>query len=339
MNGFTGTVSSSRSEQRDVAEPFTLDAPEKDRPERPASSLVDVDVAGLSHAENVRPENEDHYLVVRAERSLQTLLSNLPEGLLAPRADEVAYGMIVAGGMNGMPAGALASRMALQKLVDLVVKTPDWIMRMNRRKAAVVKRRMTDRFRQIDIALREHSERDPRLIGMSATMTVACSLGSDLFLGHIGDSRAYLLRGNELYQLTRDHTLAQAMIEAGVARPEDETVRGMRRVLTAALGSTALMSAPQVQRLYLCHGDTLLLCTDGLTESVAPEAILSILLCAKSSGEACRLLIDAALHAGSNDNASVVAARYHFPQPGPLTSPEELSLARAPAEYPLLSAG
>src|SRR5262245_53837423 len=212
--------------------------------ENPPSSVVEVDLAARSHVGNIRPNNEDHYLTVRVDRSLQVVRSNLPEGALPTNFDETAYGMVVADGMGGMPAGELASSMALRVLVDLVAKTPDWIMRMNRRKAAVVKRRLTQRFRQIDSALREHAERDPRLAGMGTTMIVACSLGADLFLSHIGDSRAYLLRGDEVHQLTRDHTLAQAMIEAGVATADDETVRGMRRVLTAALGSTAQPSDP-----------------------------------------------------------------------------------------------
>jgi protein phosphatase len=145
-------------------------------------------------------------------------------------------------------------------------------------------------------------------------MTVAASLGADLFLAHIGDSRAYLFRGDELHQLTRDHTLAQAMIEAGVATADDTAVHGMRRVLTAALGATAQPSDPEVQRLYLRHGDQLLLCTDGLTECVDGETIRSILRHADSADDACRALIEEALRDGATDNVTVVLARYRFPQ-------------------------
>jgi protein phosphatase len=257
--------------------------------------------------------NEDHYLAVRLERSLQTVLSNLPEGVLPHSFDETAYGMAVADEIGGMPDGAVASSMALRTLVALVVKTPDWIMRMNRRKAAVVKRRLTRRFRQVDVALREHSEKDPRLTGMGTTLTVACSLGADLFLAHIGDSRVYLLRGNEIHQLTRDHTMARALTGAGLV-DEDAVVDGMRRVLTASLGSTWQPSDPEVQRLYLRHGDQVLLCTDGLTECVDSETIGSILRNASSADEACLSLIDTALSAGGDDNVTAVLARYRFPQ-------------------------
>jgi serine/threonine protein phosphatase PrpC len=116
--------------------------------------MFQVEIAARSHSGTGRPGNEDHYLVLRIERSLETVLTNLPEAALPRRVDETAYGMLVADGLGMMPAGEMASALALRKLVELVVKTPDWIMRMNRRNAAIVKRRMTERFRQIDEALR-----------------------------------------------------------------------------------------------------------------------------------------------------------------------------------------
>jgi serine/threonine protein phosphatase PrpC len=294
--------------------PSQQDVPEDREPENPPSSLVKVEIAAQSHTGNSGHHNEDHYLVVRLERSLQTVLSNLPEDMLPRSFDESIYGMVVADGMGGMPAGALASSLALHKLVDLVVKTPDWIMRMTWRKAGVVKRRMKERFRQIDLTLREKGAKDPRLAGMGTTLTVACSLGADLFLAHIGDTRAYLLRGNELHQLTRDHTMAQTMIDAGIGEAENALVRGMRRVLTAALGSTINPCDPDVQRLRLKHNDQVLLCTSGLIESVDAEMIAAILRRAKSAHQACRELMGAALLAGGNDNITVVLAYYHFPQ-------------------------
>jgi protein phosphatase len=305
------TDSSRAAKARETAEPGF--SPER-KSEHPSSSLVEVELAAQSHTGHVRLTNQDSYLAVSAERSLRPLLSNLPASVLFHSVDETAYAMIVADGIGGMPAGDIASSLALRKLVDLVVKTPDWIMRINRRKAAVVKKRMAERFRQVDVALREYGATDPRLAGMGTTMTVACSLGADLFLGHLGDSRAYLQRADHLHQLTRDHTLAQAMIEAGVEGIEEDAIRGMRHVLTAAVGSTAPPSDPEVQQLTLMHGDQLLLCTDGLTESADLKIIAAILRDARSADEACRALIDAALRGGGTDNVTVILARYRFPQ-------------------------
>jgi protein phosphatase len=143
------------------------------------------------------------------------------------------------------------------------------------------------------------------------------SLGTDLFLGHIGDSRAYLFRGEKLHQLTKDHTLAQALIDAGIARADDTSTLAMRHVLTAALGSTGERTDPQVQRLHLSDGDQLLLCTDGLTEMVADNDIAAVLADANSSQAACQALIDLALAGGGKDNITVVLARYQFRQTDP----------------------
>src|SRR6185295_14291948 len=297
---------------RDTAE---LEPQFADPAHRIPTARVRVDLAAQSHQGHVRDSNEDHYLAVRITRSLETVLTNLGEGVLPKRFDETAYGMLVADGMGGMAAGEIASRAALLRLMDLVVQTPDWIMKMNQRDgAATVLRRMTHRFRQIDNDLREQGVSSQSLQGMGTTLTVTVSLGTDLFLSHIGDSRAYLLREGELHQLTKDHTLAQALIEAGIATADDTSTRAMRHVLTAALGSTGEPTDPQVQRLHLSDGDQLLLCTDGLTEMVTDELIAAVLTEANSSAVACQGLTNLALGGGGSDNITVVLARYRFPQ-------------------------
>lgn len=279
------------------------------------SARVHVDLAAQSHEGLVRETNEDHYLVVRVGRSLETLTTNLAEGVIPKRFDEIVYGMLVADGMGGMAAGEIASSAALLKLLELVVQTPDWIMKVDERDmATTVMRRMVHRFRQIDEDLREQGETNPSLFGMGTTLTVAATLGADVFLGHIGDSRAYLLREKKLHQLTKDHTLAQALIEAGLGQPDDISTRAMRHVLTAALGSTGNQIDPQVQRLCLNDGDQLLLCTDGLSEMIADDSIASVLSDSHSSAAACQSLIDLALASGGRDNITVVLARYSFPK-------------------------
>lgn len=283
-------------------------------PPHTLSSMFRVELAARSHPGREGAHNEDHYLVLRAERALEPLLTNLPEAALPCRFDETVYGMLVADGLGGMPAGETASALALCKIVEMVVETPDWVMRMSRLKAAVVKRRMAERFRRIDETLRERADKDARLLGMSTTLTVACSLGPDLFLGHIGDSRAYLLRGDELQQLTRDHTLGQALIDSGIGEAENTIVRGMRHVLTAALGIAELQAGAQIRHLQLSQGDQLLLCTDGLTENVDAATTAAILSGAHSADEACRELIKAALSVSGDDNVTVVLARYSLPQ-------------------------
>ncbi|HTG13878.1 MAG TPA: protein phosphatase 2C domain-containing protein [Blastocatellia bacterium] len=282
-------------------------------PEFP-SSLVHVALAARSHQGSVRSSNQDHYLTVRMGRSLETLMTNLPEGVLPRSFDETAYGMLVADGLGGMAAGDVASKTALLTLVELVVNTPDWMMRMDHPdNAAIVMQRLTERFRLIDAELRAQAKTDSKLFGMGTTLTVAASLGHRLFIAHIGDSRAYLLTGGRLHQLTRDHTLAQELIDDGVLTPEDQAARAMRNVLTAALGATGEPADPDVQRFVVKNDDQLLLCSDGLTEMVDDATIASTLRGAPSAEEACRALIDLALAGGGLDNVTVVLARYQFP--------------------------
>jgi protein phosphatase len=287
------------------------------RPHSFPSAEVEVELAAQSHQGHVRTNNEDHYLAVKIARSLETLLTNLGDTVLPKRSDETAYGILVADGMGDKAAGEIASSTALMRLLELAVQTPDWVMKMNLpENAATVMTRMTDRFRQIDDELRAQGESNQPLHGMGTTLTVSVSLGPDLFLSHIGDSRAYILRDGKLHQLTRDHTLTQALIETGIAGPNDVAMRAMRHVLTAALGTTGGPSNPQVQRFQLRDGDQLLLCTDGLSEMVTDDLIASVLADAMSAAAACQGLTDLALAAGGRDNITVVLARYHFRQPG-----------------------
>ena len=293
-----------------ITEEFSLNV-SQDSYLQDAGSVMAVDLAAATHKGHVRGNNEDHYLVVRFRRTLENVYSNLNKGMLASSYDLMGYGMLVADGLGGMAAGEVASRTALTKLVELVVETPDWILDTRQPKnLETVQQRMTDRFLRIDETIREQADRDATLSGMGTTLTVAANLGRDLVIGHIGDSRAYLFRDGSLSQLTKDHTLAQAMIEAGVAGRDEPAARSMRNVLTAALGSLGPKTKPEIQRLEIKPNDHLLLCTDGLTEMVDDKTIASLLENADSADHACENLVTVALAAGGLDNVTVVLARF-----------------------------
>lgn len=289
-----------------------------DSPGRPFRAYDDwspltVDVAAGSHQGYRRETNEDHYLTVKFGRSLQTLGTNLGQGLLRHNFEFTGYGMFVADGMGGMAGGEVASSMALAKLVELVVDTPDWILSLrNWQDTKLVLDRITKRFVQIDETIRLHSHQNESLHGMGTTLTVAGTLGSDLVIGHVGDSRAYLLNEDGFTQLTIDQTLAQALTDAGIISPEDTASSSTRHVLTAALGSLGT-SEPQVYRLRVRPGDRLVLCTDGLTEMVPDENISSVLDEKTSAHRACHDLIDLALAGGGTDNVTVVVADFGLP--------------------------
>ena len=298
----------------DITEEFSL-AVSEDRYFHDPGTTMAVDLAAASHRGHVRGNNEDHYLVVRFRRSLENLFSNLNKGMLAPSYDVTGYALLVADGLGGMAAGEVASRTALTKLVELVVDTPDWMLDFEQpRNLETVQQRMIERFQRIDETIRAQADRDATLSGMGTTLTVAANLGNDLVIGHVGDSRAYLFRNGFLSQLTKDHTLAQAMIEAGVAEENEPAARSMRHVLTAALGSLGPNRKPEIQGLKVKPTDQLLLCTDGLTEMVDDKTIASLLQNANSADRACEDLVTVALAAGGLDNVTVVLARFGAPE-------------------------
>ena len=274
-------------------------------------TCLDVDFGAISHQGLVRESNQDSFLVLKFGRSLENLMTNLDEDLIEQSYVMSGYGMLVADGMGGMAAGDVASRLALSKLIELIVDTSDWTLALKHHKdVTTVLERMTDRFFQVDDILRKEADNDHRLQGMGTTLTVAGALGNDLIIGHVGDSRAYLLQDDKLRQLTTDHTLAQALIDAGVARPDDPASRSMRHVLTAAIGSLGEQIDPQVQRFKLRGGDKLLLCTDGLTEMVDDETIAQVMREAKPAQNTCQDLLDLSLTGGGTDNVTVVLAHF-----------------------------
>jgi serine/threonine protein phosphatase PrpC len=276
------------------------------------SSQMQVDVASTSHQGLVRSKNEDHYLVVRFGRVLETLSTNLPGNLLPPHSEKRGYGMVVADGMGGTASGETASRMAIARLMQLVLTTPDWILSTREADVARQLQRMADRFRQIDASLRRRGKGDPALEGMGTTMTLACSLGATAIIGHIGDSRAYLCREGSLHQLTRDHTLVQALVDLGKLSPEEAARHSCRNVLTCSLGAGDYRSEGDFQRVLLADGDQLLICTDGLTKMVEDATIATILTSAATAAAACEQLVGAALNNGGKDNVTVALARYRF---------------------------
>jgi protein phosphatase len=278
-------------------------------PEEPALS-AHVDIAAVTHEGLVRETNEDHYLVIRFHRSLENIFTNIPDQILEKSYDIIGYGALVADGIGGYAGGAVASRLALTKLIEIVAATPDWIMSLRRsHNSQRVLRRMTERFLKVDEKLRTHAQQHAELQGMGTTLTIAGLLGDELIIGHIGDSRAYLFRDGRLIQLTSDHTLAQRLIDAGVAKPDDAVARSMRHVLTAALGSLGEDVPPEVHRRKLVAGDQLLLCTDGLTDCVSDAEISTVFSQGHSARWACQELVDLGLSAGGFDNITAVVTR------------------------------
>jgi len=277
------------------------------------SSLVRVDVSGLTHPGHVRTNNEDHFLVTRATRALETMQTSLPAGDVPDRADEVNYVMVVADGMGGHAAGEVASRLAISALVGLALQIPDWIFWADAEHAPEMERRTRQAVQQVGSMLIERGDQDAALRGMGSTLTAARSCGRDLLIVHVGDSRAYLFRAGRLERLTRDHTYAQMLVDAGQLPPGDVTLSGFRHVLINAIGGSARQVEVDVDLLRLEDGDRLLLCSDGLTDGVGDDTIAATLGGGLPSGEVCHRLLQRALDSGGHDNITVIAATFGFP--------------------------
>lgn len=194
--------------------------------------------------------------------------------------------LIVADGMGGHVAGEVASRLAVNAAASSDLDAGDRVAAGNR-------------------AIREEVAREPGLEGMGTTMTlVALDEDGVAHFGHVGDSRAYLLRDDDLSQLTEDHTVAAEYVAAGQISPEEAASHPQRHMLTRTLGLTRFVNVDAME-LDLVEGDRLLLCSDGLTEMVADDAIAET-LASGTPDEAVWNLVDMANEAGGVDNISVV---------------------------------
>ncbi len=193
--------------------------------------------------------------------------------------------VIVADGMGGHVAGEVASRIAINAAASTDVDPSDRVAAGNR-------------------AIREEVARDPSLDGMGTTMTLLSIEDGVATLGHVGDSRAYLLREGELRQLTEDHTVAAEYVAQGQLTPEEAATHPHRHMLVRTLGLTRFVNVDEV-KLDLAAGDRILLCSDGLTEMVRDGAIASA-LGEGTPDEVVWKLVEMANDAGGVDNITTV---------------------------------
>lgn len=277
------------------------------------AKLVRVDAAALTDVGKVRPNNEDQFLLARFDRTMRTLCTSVRPGMLPEESTESAFGMLVADGMGGQAAGEVASETAVVALIDMVLRTPDWIMRLDDALTQQVLERMEERLQETNRIVKERAQEEPGLAGMGTTMTLVASVGLNAVIAHVGDSRAYLMRQGELHQLTKDHTFAQAMVDSGAMAPAQATTSRFRHVLTNVIGKSGDGFRVELHELHLEHGDQLLLCTDGLTEMLMDATIAAILSEAETATDACRALVSKTLEAGAEDNVTVLVARYRLP--------------------------
>jgi protein phosphatase len=304
MSGFA-------ADPEDTGEHQTFDLQVAKHYESEPRTHARVKVAGRSHPGKVRPNNEDHYLVVRRYRGREILKTSLPKELLQEPEDH-AYTLAVADGMGGRKFGDLASLLAFLTGWELGGNEIKWTVKFNEDEEKDLRHKAEVFFRLINRALESQVNENPRMAGMGTTLTLCYSIGHELFVSHAGDSRAYLFRSGELSQLTRDHNLAQFLVDSGVAERGSPSAMRMKHVLTNVLGGPEHGLVVDVDHYQLEDGDRLLLCTDGLNEMVKDAEIARTLAALSDPEDACAALEQLALERGAKDNVTVVIARFQF---------------------------
>ncbi|MBD3879658.1 MAG: Stp1/IreP family PP2C-type Ser/Thr phosphatase [Quinella sp. 1Q5] len=201
---------------------------------------------------------------------------------------------VVADGMGGAQAGEVASRMLIDTVESFLSKTPrPWHEKVLAQSILLANDKILNMARR-------HNEYH----GMGTTATILSLDGMTAHFAHVGDSRLYLLRGEEFRQITEDHSYVETLVRRGELTAEQARLHPMKNVLTQAVGAMTNLHI-DAGNFLAQSGDRFLLCTDGLTNMVEDVDIKKILLTAAQPAEA---LIEAALEFGGRDNVTVIVA-------------------------------
>lgn len=244
------------------------------------------------------------------------------------------YVAIVADGIGGHASGEVASHMALRHVMDF----------LNQHPMAPLPQALVQAVTRANQAVFTESQKKDLWKGMGTTLTIAVVEDGCLYLAHVGDSRAYLIRGERIVQLTVDHTWAQEAIEAGRLTPEEARTHPNRNVLKRYVGIQPEVEVdlritppngdgppdPRHQPLALQPGDVVLLCTDGLHDLISDERILEIVRTLPGD-QAVKALVAAANAAGGPDNISVAMIEL----PGRKIARPPLRLSLPPLTLPM----
>lgn len=220
--------------------------------------------------------------------------------------------LAVADGMGGCEAGEVASRMAIQSVIYAVNAHATAADGCGLDATSV----LDDGFRIANKAILDASRRSPELKGMGTTMTAALLQEGRLTVGHIGDTRAYLVGSRGVARLSRDHSVVQEKIDAGILTAEQARSSNERNQLTRALGINESVTCDIVTELVR-PGDSIVLCSDGLHSSFSDAELASQVLACRSAKEVCESLVARALQLDGSDNITAVCKKI------PLTSDTE----------------
>jgi PPM family protein phosphatase len=266
--------------------------------ETPVPPGIWVRVYGLTDVGQVREHNEDSFFVA----DLSTGIKAFPEaGARQLGTSGAVFG--VCDGMGGAAAGEVASKLAVEIIYNRLIDPSPPVERDE------LARRLVGSIQDAGVRIYSDARADRAHRGMGTTATIATLLDARLFVAQVGDSRAYILRDQELVQITRDQSLVNQLIEAGQLTEEEAETFEHNNIILQALGTAEAVQV-DLTCVDLRREDTLVLCSDGLSGMVRAEEICGLLSEADTPAEACRRLIEAANAAGGHDNVTVVVVRF-----------------------------
>jgi serine/threonine protein phosphatase PrpC len=260
---------------------------------------IRIRLFGRTDVGQVREHNEDNFIVADLTRASRGLMEADRNQIVGERGSLLG----VCDGMGGAAAGEVASQLAVDIIYQkMMAGDPP----KNHDEIAA---RLVHAIEAAGVRIFTEAKLDRTRRGMGTTSTIAALIDDHLFLGQIGDSRAYILRGERLVQVTRDQSLVNQLIEAGQLTEEEAETFEHNNIILQALGTADTVQVDLTfVRLY--RGDTLLLCSDGLSGMVRNEEIREIMRSVDDPLEACKLLTDRANQAGGHDNITVVVAKF-----------------------------
>lgn len=274
---------------------------------------INVDVRGRTDIGKIRKVNQDQYLVAALHKVIDIHDTSLPP-TYRERFDSGARALLflVADGVGGGPSGERASSLTLDAIMQYVTNSMRCFYKLDQLASMDLMGELASSIMESHLAVRAESEADPATRGMATTVTMAHVLWPKAYVVHIGDSRCYRLRAETLTQITQDQTVSQALVDAGAMTADQAAASPYASLLTQAVGGTDDLE-PALSQVDLAAGDTLLMCTDGLTKHVSHDAIVRLITEHATAEAASTALVDAALAGGGTDNVTALVARFLIP--------------------------
>src|SRR5437588_8821929 len=263
---------------------------------------IRVEVFAKSDRGRTRDHNEDKFLVADLTKKSASLLPEVRRHDIGPRGTL----LVVADGMGGAAAGEVASAMATDTIYAHLMKTWNAEDEVTPQRFAY---RLKEAVEVANASIHAHAKAHPEVRGMGTTTTAAGVLNDQLYLTQVGDSRAYLIRGGEAHQLTKDQSLMQRLVEAGELTEEEAAQSERRNIILQALGPDPKVKVDLTHQ-EVRRGDILVLCSDGLSGQVKKDEIAKIVTAAPNLSSAFDQLIALANERGGPDNITVVIARF-----------------------------